>query len=103
MFNIIFRHIMAQYRIKDLLKERNMTQKDLAQRIGVSAVTLNRYLTGNPSVSSLEKIAGALDVDISELFVHRENLKSDSIITCPNCGNKFHIAIKIEDYGKEGF
>lgn len=93
---------MAQYRIKELLKERNMTQKELSRRIGVSAVTLNRYMTGNPSVSSLEKIAEALDVEISELFVHRKPVETGSIITCPHCGNKFHFIVKVEDYGKEG-
>ena len=64
-----------------------MTQKELSRRIGVSAVTLNRYMTGNPSVSSLEKIAEALDVEISELFVHRKPVETDSTITCPHCGN----------------
>lgn len=93
---------MAHYRIKELLKERNMTQKELAQRIGVSAVSLNRYMTGNPSVSSLEKIAEALDVEISELFVHRKVGETDTSITCPHCGNKFHIVIKGEAYGEEG-
>lgn len=95
---------MVQYRIKELLKERNMTQKELAQKIGVSTVSLNRYMTGkgNPSVSSLEKIAEALDVEISELFVHRKTGETDSTITCPHCGNKFHIIIKGVTYGEEG-
>ena len=93
---------MAQYRIKELLKERNMTQKELAQKIGVSAVSLNRYMTGNTSVSSLEKIANALDVDISELFVHRKTGETDSTIKCPHCGNRFHIVIRGEAYGEEG-
>lgn len=92
---------MAQYRIKELLKERNMTQKELAQKIGVSAVSLNRYLTGNTSVSSLEKIAEALDVEISELFVHRNTEEVNSTIACPHCGSKFHIVIKGEAYGKK--
>lgn len=92
---------MAQYRIKELLKERNMTQKELAQKIGVSAVSLNRYLTGNTSVSSLEKIAEALGVEISELFVHRNTEEANSTIVCPHCGNKFHIVIKREAYGKK--
>lgn len=98
---------MAQYRIKELLKERNMTQKDLAQKIGVSAVTLNRYMTGNPSVSSLEKIAGALDVEISELFVHRKGYEtnSDMPFKCPCCGYELHLVIKEggAEHGKESF
>lgn len=92
---------MAQYRIKELLKERNMTQKELAQKIGTSAASLNRYITGNPSISSLEKVAEALGVEISELFVHRDTAETDSFITCPHCRNKFRIIIKGVSHGKE--
>lgn len=94
---------MAQYRIKELLKERNMTQKELAQKIGISTVSLNRYMTGNPSVSSLEKVAEALNVGISELFVHRKTVETVPAFKCPHCGNKLYIEIKREDYGEESF
>ena len=94
---------MAQYCIKELLKERNMTQKELAQQIGISTVSLNRYMTGNPSVSSLEKVAEALNVEISELFVHRKTVETVPAFKCPHCGNKLYIEIKGEDYGEESF
>lgn len=94
---------MAQYRIKELLKERNMTQKELAQKIGISTVSLNRYMTGNASVSSLEKVAEALNVEISELFVHRKTVETVPAFKCPHCGNKLYIEIKGEYYGEESF
>lgn len=94
---------MAQYCIKELLKERSMTQKELAQKIGISTVSLNRYMTGNPSVSSLEKVAEALNVEISELFVHRKTVETVPAFKCPHCGNKLYIEIKGEDYGEESF
>lgn len=92
---------MPQYRIKELLKERNITQKELAKKIGVSAVSLHRYLTGNTSVASLEKIAEALDVEISELFVHRREKDNGASIICPYCHNQINYTVKVDIYGEE--
>ncbi|GCB37063.1 helix-turn-helix domain-containing protein [Bacteroides faecalis] len=55
-------------RIKELIKEKGTTVKDLAQKMGISNVGLSQHINGNPSVEVLERIASALDVDISELF-----------------------------------
>ena len=64
---------------------RNITQKELAERVGVSEVTLSRASNGNTSLQLLEKIATELNVSISELFVCSDN----DTITCPKCGTKF--------------
>ena len=60
-------------RIKELIKERGITLKELAARMGVSAPSLGEALAlnGNPTVKTLEKIAKALGVDIIELFDRR--------------------------------
>lgn len=55
-------------RIKDLLKEKGVTAKELAERIGVSQPAISFAINGNPTVETLEKIAKALDVTIHELF-----------------------------------
>lgn len=55
-------------RIKELIKEKGTTVKELAQKMGISNVGLSQHINGNPSVEVLERIASALDVDISELF-----------------------------------
>lgn len=47
---------------------RNTTQKELAEKIGVSEVTLSRASNGNTSLPLLERIADVLEVDIAELF-----------------------------------
>ena len=57
-------------RIKELCQERGITQKELAEKMGISDISLNKTLRGDyPQLQSLERIANALDVDISELFV----------------------------------
>lgn len=61
---------MELLRIKDLLKERDITGKDLAERVGVHPVSFSNIINGNsfPKPELLKKIAEELDVDIRELF-----------------------------------
>ncbi len=56
-------------RIKDTLKEKGLTQIDLANELGISKVGVNKIINGNPTVDTLQKIATILDVDIKDLFV----------------------------------
>lgn len=55
-------------RVNDLLKSRGMTQTDLANKIGISRVGLNKAMAGNTTLATLRKIADALDVPITSLF-----------------------------------
>ncbi len=54
----------------NLLKEKNMTQKDLAELSGVNESTLSRALTGevNPSIRTIRNITKALDITTDWLF-----------------------------------
>lgn len=52
-------------RMETLLKSKGMTQRELASRLGVSEVTVSRWMTDgangrNPSVQTLQKIADIL-------------------------------------------
>lgn len=57
-----------EFRIAEILKERRITQTDLADRIGISRVGLSKAINGNTTIATLRKIATALDVSVSELF-----------------------------------
>lgn len=78
---------MAEFRIKEICKERNLTQKELAEKIGISAVGLAKALAGNTTVGTLEKIAIALGVSVAELF----DTPKKGVITCPHCGKELKI------------
>jgi DNA-binding XRE family transcriptional regulator len=56
-------------KIADIRKSVSMTQEQLAKESGVHRVTIARYETGatSPTVRSLEKIAAALNVPVSDL------------------------------------
>ena len=66
-------------RIIEICKQKGITQKELAEKIGMSAVGLSKAINGNPTIKTLEKIADALGVNVWDLFVQ------DKYINCPKC------------------
>ncbi len=56
--------------IADLRKEKNLTQKQLADMLNVSDKAVSRWETGRgfPDISSLEDIAAALDISPAEIL-----------------------------------
>ena len=78
-----------KYRIKEILKSKNMTLLKLSEIIGVKSANLSVALSenGNPTVETLEKIANALGVSISDLFEQPNN----DTINCPHCGNRIKV------------
>ncbi|MDY3529125.1 helix-turn-helix transcriptional regulator [Riemerella anatipestifer] len=60
--------------VKQILKDKGMTAKELAEGIGMSETGLSIALSekGNPSLSTLKKIAEVLDVSLTELFEGNE-------------------------------
>lgn len=57
--------------IKRLRNSKNITQKELAERLGTSQQNLAQYENGkrNPKIETLQKIATALDVTVEELLI----------------------------------
>lgn len=55
--------------IKRIRKEKNLTQKQLGEKCGMSESTLRQYEIGyrNPKLETIRRIAAALDVYISDL------------------------------------
>ena len=79
-------------RIKELCKVKGILQKELAQKIGVTDIALRASLKGNLTIGTLEKVANALGVNITELF--EKSQSNTAGITCPHCGK--NITIKAE-------
>lgn len=78
----MFTSMDNEFRIAEILKENGMTQTDLAERIGISRVGLSKAINGNTTITTLRKIAAALDVSVPELFAPQPT----NTITCPHCG-----------------
>ena len=86
--------------IKQLREQRNLTQAELADRIGVSAKTVSKWETakGLPDVSLLEPLAKALNISVIELMNGEQitnrnvsaNMLRSKFYVCPVCGNIIH-------------
>ena len=70
-------------RLKELLKEKGVSAKELAAGIGVHAVTISSIAQNKsiPSKENLINIAEYLDVDIRDLFHSSKQNSKEEIIT----------------------
>jgi transcriptional regulator with XRE-family HTH domain len=57
-------------RVKELRSEREITQEELAERVGVFRTYMSRIETGaaNPTLTTVHALADSLDVDVAVLF-----------------------------------
>ena len=61
----------VELRLKEVIKEKKMHQKDLATQIGVSKVTVSYWCSNHtmPSIETLGLIAKTLKVKIVDLII----------------------------------
>ncbi len=86
--------------IKRLREMKNLTQTQLAERIGVSSKAVSKWETGKglPDISLIEPLSSALGVSVMELMsgdtVINKNISSNVLrskfYVCPVCGNAIH-------------
>ena len=76
-----------KFRVKEICKEKGITMESVADNLKITANTLTRNINGNPTIETLERIASALCVPVTDLF----EPPSTDVITCPKCGTKFRM------------
>ena len=62
---------MENIKLKQIIKSKNLTYRQLAELSGVPAATINRICTGkhdNPKIDTIRKIADALGVTVNDLI-----------------------------------
>ena len=78
--------------IKKAIKEHGLEVREVAKRMEITPTGLSQHINGNPTVGVLERIAGAIGCDISELF---EQPKKDALtLNCPHCGKSINIKVE---------
>jgi transcriptional regulator with XRE-family HTH domain len=79
-----------EFRTKEILKAKKITTASLAEKVGITRANMSNIVNGKttPSIPTLEKIADALGVHVSELFEQPQN----DTINCPHCGGKIKIS-----------
>jgi len=82
-------------KIKEICAKQKITQKELAARLEITAISLNKTLGGEyPQLQTLERIAKALNVHITELFEQPDIMPNSNYGICPKCGGKFMLKIE---------
>ena len=86
--------------VRRLREDRQMTQAELAEKIGVSSKTVSKWETarGLPDISLLQPLAQVLGISVIELMngepiTNRNvsaNLLRGKFYVCPLCGNVIH-------------
>lgn len=85
-------------KIRDLRKEQGLSQVELASRAGIASAFLGQLERNlkSPTVKTLLKIAGALNISVGELFsgpVNDENIEKEAAIR--------HIRFQLNDFSNE--
>ena len=86
--------------VKELRERRQLTQAELAEKIGVSSKTVSKWETGKglPDISLLQPLAQALGISVIELMngqpITNQNISANMLrckfYVCPICGNIIH-------------
>ena len=86
--------------IRQLREQCNLTQAELAEKIGVSSKTISKWETakGLPDISLLQPLAQSLGISIIELMNGEQitnrnvsaNMLKAKFYVCPICGNVLH-------------
>ena len=82
--------------IEKRIEESGLTKKSFAEKMGISPANLNSMIK-SPSFPTLEKVATALDMSLSQLFDEGETSKETahgSSLVCPHCGKDIKVTLE---------
>lgn len=89
--------------IKRKLREQGGDINSLSEQLGITRQSLYRRLINNPTLSTLNEIADALDCRVVDLLIEpcEQIVPTDcannepvvtNLIECPNCGMKMYVS-----------
>jgi Predicted transcriptional regulators len=89
-------------RIKDLRKQKNMSQSELADKVGISYAQIGRYETkgAQPPAETLKKIADALRVSPDFLIYGTSDEKAKTKLTDADLINQFKAIENMDEEDK---
>lgn len=92
------RMIDFRQRVKDLCKEQGITQKKVAQQMGITDIALTALLKrGDPHISTVEDLATIFGMSLAEFMqegkTHEANKENAPLFTCPHCGKEVALTL----------
>lgn len=66
--------------LKELRKQKHLSQAELAKKVGVTQVSISKYESGDrcPDLLTAKKLADSLGVSLNNLFLHLNIAKRNS-------------------------
>ena len=92
-----------ELRLRNILKRRGITLKAFANQVGVAVTSLPLEEGRSVTLANLEKYAEILNIPAWELLYEmkpekeseKKGLKDKATISCPKCGAKLSVSLKI--------
>ena len=78
-------------KIKEVIKERGLTVREVADRLNISRIALSQQINGTPKIDTLQRIADAVGVHVLDLFEDDRADKKSNYSSCPHCGKPLKI------------
>lgn len=78
--------------IKQKIKSKGYTISQIADKLGIKQGSLSQSLASDIRLSTLEKIASAMNISVSELLADEQGAS----ILCPHCKKQIKITIKVD-------
>ena len=83
----------TKLRIKDIMKDKGITQVQLANALGITPISLNQQFARNTfNLDRLEEIADIFGIRVNDLFDNVYKVK------CPKCGEVINIVFNIKGF-----
>lgn len=87
-----------QLRIKEICEHNNISIAELGRMIGVTKSSIHTILNnGNPSLSTLDKIATALKIPVWQLFVSPQDIEKKELTALIEHNGQFYKATTLEE------
>jgi len=80
--------------IKKKIRECGFTTQQIAEKLNISQQAVSQAVNGNPSLSRLEQIAGAIGITVSELVADNPASHIEPQQKCPYCGHDLNIKVE---------
>lgn len=81
--------------VKSVIKKKGYTFEQVAEKMGITRITLTQNLGRNPTINTLQRVADAIGCKVGDFFV--DDVSEDegtNTIVCPKCGAKFELVEK---------
>jgi transcriptional regulator with XRE-family HTH domain len=82
---------MDKATIQDVLRAHGVTQRELAQRLGITRQSLDKSINRNLTTGRLEEIANAIGISPAEFYLPPNAMGG---LRCPHCGKSLTITVE---------